>query len=208
MSDADILIRGMLVGLTVAVPVGPMAVLVIRKVLLWGCHAGMAFGSGIALADATYAAIAAGGFAGIESVVERHAAAIRYIGGMVLIGLGLAIVRSAGRFEANQSTGVPWTSRLAEAAKAYGLTLSNPTTILVFLALIAGFGTTFADARSAIPLFVTGVFVSSFGWWVALSVATSLVGKKVTARSLKRLNVAAGMVIALFGVGAIAATLY
>ena len=91
----------MLIGLAVAAPVGPMAILCIRKTLGEGMAAGIAFGAGIAIADATYALIAAAGVTAVTDALSNHETLLRIAGGIFMAGLGCSILYSARspRFE-------------------------------------------------------------------------------------------------------------
>lgn len=196
-------LRGVLIGLTVAIPVGPMAVLTIRKSLLRGWPSGVAFGTGIALADVTYASIAAGGFATIEAALSDNISLIRIIGGFLMIGIGIMIMRSGKDIRVDSDQMVASANLRREIASGYLLALSNPPTVLIFLALLAGFGATFAQSPRQIPFLVLGVFIGSAGWWTFMSAGTEVIRRRLTPGWIHRANLIAGGVIALFGLMAL-----
>src|SRR5260370_572217 len=87
-------IRGMIFGLSVAAPVGPMGVLRIRRTLADGRMVGLVPGLGTATADACYGAIAAFGLTFISTFLVDQQFWLRLIGGAFLCSLGVTPFRS------------------------------------------------------------------------------------------------------------------
>jgi threonine/homoserine/homoserine lactone efflux protein len=200
--------RGLLIGVSVAAPVGPMAILCLRRTLAHGRLMGFVSGLGVAAADGCYGAIAAFGLTSISAVLVDQADWVRVIGGLFLIYLGLKTARSV----APARSAVEAARRPADGLKAFGstlgLTLTNPTTILSFVAIFAGFGFAEEDrgAGSATAL-VIGVFLGSAGWWLLITTVVSLVRTWFTSSRLTWINRVSGLVIALFGLIAIGSLL-
>jgi threonine/homoserine/homoserine lactone efflux protein len=194
--DWSLVPRGVLIGLSVAIPVGPMALLCMRRTLAFGFGAGITSGMGIATADALYGAVAAFGLTSISSFLVDLQDAVRFGGGLFLLYLGLATARArAGRVEAGQTGG-----RAGAYASTLGLTLTNPTTILSFAAIFSGFGVVSGDggAGSASAL-VIGVFLGSALWWLVLVSGTGRLRGWLTAERLTWINRACGLAIGTFG---------
>ena len=191
--------QGALIGISVAAPVGPMAVLCIRRTLARGRGVGMLSGFGIATADALYGAIAAFGLSSISSFLIDIQDLVRLVGGAFLLWLGwrtfvtkaIGISRTADRGRV-QGAGA--------FLSTLGLTLTNPTTILSFVAIFSGIGFVNDDVgtASAVAL-VTGVFTGSTLWWTILISGTALLGNKLTATRLTLINRASGLIILTFG---------
>jgi threonine/homoserine/homoserine lactone efflux protein len=199
-ADVDPFLRGISIGLTVAIPVGPMAIMCVRHTLTAGAATGLFFGAGIALADTTFAAIAAIGIAAITSLLNDHEDTIRLVGGIIMMLLGISILRSG---EASCAGFGRLSFRLPGVAAiitAYGLTLANPMTIIIFAGLLAGYGLGFTDSGPSTVLLVVGVFAGSMSWWALVVMAATLIRARTTESWLKRLNVIAGAAISLFGV--------
>ena len=197
--------RGFIIGLSVAAPVGPIGVLCIRRTLAQGRLTGFVSGLGAATADACYSAIAAFGLAVIATALVRHQDAIRLVGGLFLCYLGLRFMLSRATSEtiSVSRNGLPgvYTSTLL-------LTLANPTTILSFAAIFAGFGVALTHGRGAASLLlVAGVFLGSGAWWLALSVGVGLLRDKLASGLLAWVNRLAGAVIGAFGLAALASVL-
>jgi threonine/homoserine/homoserine lactone efflux protein len=206
MPDPAIFLRGVLVGLTAAVPVGPMAVFAMRTTLTSGRNAGLAIGAGIATADTLFAALAATGISAVTTLLAGHDSVVRIAGGLFLVGLGIAVMRSA-RAPAGGVVGPGPLGRSSRgyATLAFGLTLTNPMTILAFAAMIAGYGAVFSGSAGSVALLALGVFCGSMGWWLVLTTATSLVRDRFDQAAMRRVNLASGAVIAGFGVLALLA---
>jgi threonine/homoserine/homoserine lactone efflux protein len=196
--------RGILIGVSVAAPVGPMAVLCIRRTLAHGRLAGFVSGLGIASADAVYGAVAAFGLTSVSHLLVDQQAWIRLLGGLFLVYLGLRTVRAPAATTA-RSGASPGTAAIAAFAATLGLTLTNPLTILSFAAIFAGFGVVEGNRGTwSAAALVTGVFLGSAFWWLVLTTGTGLLRGRLTPARLTWVNRLSGAVIAVFGVVALA----
>jgi threonine/homoserine/homoserine lactone efflux protein len=190
-------VQGAVLGFSIAVPVGPIGVLCIRRSIAEGALVGFVCGLGAATADAIYGAIGAAGLTIVSDLLVRLQSGFSLLGGLFLCYLGLKTWRSrpadrAARNDAASLAGAFATTLL--------LTLTNPMTILSFAALFAGFGLGREGASwpAAVQL-VTGVFVGSATWWLALSVGSRRLGARVGPREMIWLNRLSGGVILGFG---------
>jgi threonine/homoserine/homoserine lactone efflux protein len=202
--DLDPLIRGTILGFTIAAAVGPISLLTIRRTLARGFAVGMASGLGVATADATYGGIAAFGLTAVTDLLVGQARLLGLIGGAVLVVIGIRTLRSKPPAApvAEPTTG---RSLLAAYSSILGLTLTNPMTILSFAALFASFGT--GDGFGGAALITLGVFLGSTAWWVVLISGVTALRSRVTPRALRWINVLSGATIAVFGAIAIGAAL-
>ena len=202
--------KGMLFGLSVAAPVGPIAVLTIRRTIGDGFRMGFATGLGAATADATYGLIAALGLTAIMSALTSHADLIRLAGGVMLLVIGLRALlqaRSHAGTDARNVADVP--SAKSAYMQAVGLTLTNPMTVLVFIALFAGIGIHGEGANNAdAAVLVVGVALGSALWWLVLVQLVTRVRHRLSGRAVRLIDLASSFVIAGFGVAAIVATGY
>lgn len=198
--DISIFLRGLLIGFSIAAPVGPIGVLCIRRTLADGRWVGLATGLGAATADATYGAIAAFGVTAITHVLVNLRLWIRLLGGLFLLYLGLKTMRARPAERAAEASGH---TLVAAYGSALGLTLTNPATILSFAAIFAGLGAgTGGKGASAAALLVLGVFLGSALWWLFLSNGVALVRDRLTPGALRWVNLLSGCI--LIGFGAIA----
>jgi len=220
--DLSLAARGLVLGFTIAAAVGPISVLTIRRTLAHGWLYGIASGLGVALADSTYAAIAAFGLTALTNLLVGARMWLGLVGGSFLIWLGLRTMMSPPTGPAAGADARP--GLLAAFGSIFGLTLTNPMTILSFAGLFAGLafsggaGVTGASggtaasgaaganggAASAIALTV-GVFLGSTLWWLVLTTTVATLRSRVTLRGLSWVNRVSGGVVTLFGVAAIVA---
>jgi threonine/homoserine/homoserine lactone efflux protein len=197
-------LRGLLIGFSIAAPVGPIGVLCIRRSLTEGRMVGLVSGLGAATADAFYGSLAGFGLTLVANFLVSQQVWLRLVGGLFLLYLGIKTFLSApasnpGQVAKTGSRGL-WGAYLSTLV----LTLTNPLTILSFAAIFAGLGLvdTGGDMLSA-GILVLGVFCGSASWWLLLSGGVSLLRKRVTAELLRWVNRIAGVVILGFGVVAL-----
>jgi threonine/homoserine/homoserine lactone efflux protein len=193
-------LRGLLIGFSIAAPVGPIGVLCIRRTLAQGRIYGLVSGLGAATADACYGSIAALGLTLISAFLIDQANWLRLIGGTYLCYLGIKTFRSK---PAAQAADVAARGRglLGAYTSTLFLTLTNPLTILSFAAIFAGLGAGAASGNiwSAL-LMVAGVFLGSCAWWMILVALTSLFRSRLSTVGLTWVNRMSGGIILMFGV--------
>ena len=197
----DYLIKGLIIGFSIAAPVGPIGVLTIKRTLTEGRISGFVTGMGAAFADAAYGAVAGFGLITISSFLLSQEFAIKLIGGLFLIYLG---VRSFLSKPATKEAIVASKGLLNNFISTFFLTLTNPSTILSFLAIFAGLGlaSSTADFSSSTAI-VFGVLIGSALWWFLLSSVVSFFQSKITPDRLIWINRLSGLIIILFGLFAL-----
>lgn len=197
--DFTFLLRGLVIGFSIAAPVGPIGVLCIRRTLADGRASGLVSGLGAASADACYGFIAAFGLTFISSFLIDQEIALRLIGGAFLCYLGVRtfLARPA---EQTQTTTTRDNSLVADYTSTLFLTLTNPMTILSFAAIFAGLGIASASGTYATAaILVAGVFLGSALWWLLLSGIVSLLRSRINSRALRWVNRFSGVIISAFG---------
>lgn len=204
--DVHYLLRGLLLGLSIAAPVGPIGVLCIRRTLADGRAVGFVSGLGAATADGFYGAVAAFGLAFVSGVLVGEQRWIRLIGGVFLAYLGLRTFLAPPATEAasRRARGLA-RGLLGAYATTLALTLTNPLTILSFAALFAGLGLASAPGGyGSAGVLVVGVFCGSALWWLLLSGGVSLLRTKLTPARLRWVNRGSGIFLMGFGLLALA----
>ncbi len=198
-------LRGLLIGFSIAAPVGPIGVLCIRRTLADGRVNGLVSGLGAATADAFYGSVAGFGLTFISGLLIDQRFWLRLIGGLFLCYLGVKtfLARPAEQAAAAGSSG------LAGAyASTLFLTLTNPTTIFSFAAIFAGLGIANTGGNYlAAGLLVLGVFLGSALWWFILSGGVSIFRSKFGQRQMQWVNRISGVVMLTFGVLALVSLL-
>jgi threonine/homoserine/homoserine lactone efflux protein len=193
-----LLVQGLLIGFVVAVPVGPLGLLCINRALLLGPASGLYSGLGVATADALAAAIAALGISLVSGFLTQHQIVFRLIGGLFLFYLGMKIYQSEP-----QRLSPPGTVNglLTAYATTFFLTISNPVTILSFVAIYAGWHVqSLAGNYLAAAILTCGVFAGSALWWIALFIGLTTFRDKFSLRILGWIHRVSGALIAGFGV--------
>jgi threonine/homoserine/homoserine lactone efflux protein len=200
--DLEFLIRGLIIGFTVAAQVGPMCILCIRRTLTLGLTVGLVSGLGVALADAIYAAIGGFGLTAISNLLISLQFWLRLIGGLFLIYIGFKafVAEPAERAAKAKQTN----SLFGLFSSTLFLTLTNPMTIISFTAIFAGLGLAETGGNfGAASFLVTGVFAGSCLWWVILLTGVSLFRKSFTPNIMRWINRLSGVVIIAFGFWAV-----
>lgn len=203
--DLPLFFRGLLIGFSIAAPVGPIGVLCIRRTLADGRVSGLMSGLGAATADALYGCVAGFGLTFISGVLIDQQTWLRLFGGLFLCYLGIRTLLS---MPAEQEAKVRGTGLFGSYASTFLLTVTNPMTILSFAAIFAGLGlaNTGGNYASALIL-VLGVFLGSASWWLLLSGGVGLFRDKFNARAMLWVNRISGIVITVFGLVALAGLL-
>jgi threonine/homoserine/homoserine lactone efflux protein len=194
-------LKGSLIGLSIAAPVGPIGLLCIRRSLAEGRWMGFTVGMGAATADAVYGAIAGFGLAVIADFLVAQRNLLGIVGGVFLLYLG---VRTFMSKPAEKPKDVRAASYGGAYATTFVLTMTNPMTILSFVAVFAGLGLAASPNYVAASVLVLGVFVGSAVWWLFLSTGTSLFRSRITPAWMQGVNRVSGGIIFAFGVYALA----
>ncbi|SRR5258706_16166064 len=193
--DLGLLLRGLIIGFSIAAPVGPIGVLVIRRTLAEGRVAGLVTGLGAATADAFYGCVAGFGLTFIAGLLVSQQLWVRLAGGLFLCYLGL---RALLAVPAERPAAAAGANLLGAYLATFVLTLTNPMTILSFAAVLAGLGIGVAGGGyAAAATLVLGVFAGSALWWCILSGGVSVL--RLTPGILRWVNRTSGLIILGFG---------
>jgi threonine/homoserine/homoserine lactone efflux protein len=195
--DYPLFFRGLVIGFSIAAPVGPIGVLCIRRTLADGQIAGLVSGLGAATADAFYGCVAGFGLTFISSLLIDQQMWMRLFGGLFLLYLGIKTLLSRPAEQAAKTTG---NGLLSAYASTFLLTVTNPLTILSFAAIFAGLGLTNTTGSYASALIlVLGVFLGSASWWLLLSGGVGLFRDKFNTQGMVWVNRISGLIIIAFG---------
>ena len=198
-------IKSLAMGFSIAAPVGPIGVLCIQRTLSRGFRSGFTTGIGAACADTVYALLGALGIAGIATALPMLTIILKIGGGAFLVWLASTILRNASVAPSAISES-PRTTVARDFLTTFGLTLSNPLTILSFIGIFAALGPLTGTqgvqdgaGRSAVWPMLTGVFVGSAAWWLCLSSLTAALRRKMPASFMRGIACLSAFVIAVFG---------
>ena len=195
--EFNFLLKGAIVGFSMAAPVGPIGILCIRRALQFGRLSGIVSGLGAALADVLFGVIVAFGLTFISDFLLMGQFWFRLIGGIILIALGgrIFFLKPAEKGEA-----VSRKTLLGDFLSTFLLTLSNPMAILSFLAIFAGLGLTEElTGRSNTLIVILGIFIGSGIWCLILSGGVTLFRKKLSSFAMLWINRTAGITLSILG---------
>lgn len=189
----EYLLKGLIIGFSIAAPVGPIGILVIKRSLSKGRLSGFISGLGAATADTLYGLIAGLGFTAISTFLISQKLWIQLIGLIFLLYLAIKIffekpIKDTKNLESK--------SLLSDYFSVVLLTITNPMTILSFVAVFAAVGLGNSPSILGSIGIVLGVLLGSGLWWLLLSTITSLFKEKVK-KHLIWINRIAGLI--LFG---------
>jgi threonine/homoserine/homoserine lactone efflux protein len=191
-------LKGIVVGVVIAVPVGPVGVMCVRRTIFEGRLAGFVSGLGAATADAVFGIIAGFGLTAISDWLMDYQWWLRGAGGclLLLIGGRSLLAKPQPKLAAPPDPeSLPW-----YYASTFALTLTNPVTILAFLAIFAAVGLSGAEAtlgRAAI--LVLGIWVGSLVWWLALCFSVGFLVRSFEPRHLAWINRGSGVILLVSG---------
>ena len=189
-------LRGLVLGFTIAMAVGPITLLVIRRTVDHGGIYGFVSGLGVATADATYGAIAAFGLTAVTALLVSAHTILGVVGGaiIVLIGLRTMLARPGGAAREVDRPGL-----IGAFGSIYALTMTNPLTIVlyagVFAAIGVGVGGSFVDAA----VITAAVLVGSGLWWVVLCGTVAWARERLSTNVLLWFNRISGAALVVFG---------
>lgn len=211
-SDAALFLQALLVGLAIAAPVGPIAVLAIQRTLNQGLAIGLATGLGAAVADGLYGAVGAYGAQALVHALQALQRPLALASAAVLGALAWRIWRQpaadpaadpATTADAASPRALRWSAAFASSV---ALTLANPATVVSFVAVFA-----LLAAASAVPaspaLMLAGVFVGSALWWGLLAGVVARLRRHLDTRWRRRINRGSALLLAGFALAALAAVL-
>lgn len=192
---------GIAIGLMVAIPLGPVNLICIRRSLNYSSMNGFVVGMGAAVADTIFGAIAAFGLTSVMGKIEQINGWIEIVGGVVLIAVSINLWSKHPHLSDVKDS---VRDRLKGAIGAFMLTIVNPMTILGFVALFValGLGDMGGEFNNAL-LVVIGVFIGSGLWWATLSRIAGHMKNRLSDDHLVMINRVSAAIVALCGLWAL-----
>lgn len=195
--ELEFFIKGIAIGFSLAIPVGPIGLLLIRRTLNRGRLAGLVSGLGAATADAIYGCIAGFGVTLLSNFLLENSYVLRVVGGAFLCYLGTKIFFSKPSEKKLSPEG---STLVSYYFSTLILTLTNPATIIAFAAVFAASGVAYTHGHYWFTVFlVIGVFCGSALWWLILSSIVSIFHGRFESTGRTIINKVSGLLIAAFG---------
>lgn len=196
--DFVLFAKGIIAGFVIAAPMGPVGVLCAQRTLAKGIAAGLIAGSGAAVADTIFGAVAAFGLTFIADLLLDIENWLRLCGGVLLLILGgLTLAKKVKPTEAPKRS---LSRHAGDFASTFVLTITNPITILSFSPVFLAVGAIVpaGDLVRAWTL-ILGVLAGSTLWWLTLCALASLFRQRLSLSRMQIINRISGGLIVLFG---------
>ncbi len=193
--DINFFLEGILIGLAVSIPLGPLGMLCIQRTVNKNWEAGLLSGLGIAVADTIYAIVAGFSLSIIINFIRSYEIYFKILGLVILIGLGLYIFRKnpAKDIQKFKRRG---SSYIQDFLSTFFITLSNPLSVFVFIAIFSGYSIVLQLSQLGEAfMIIAGIFIGSSIWWMVLTGLANLFRHKFTIDLLKWANRIIGIAI-------------
>jgi len=195
--ELNFFLQGILIGLALAAPVGPIALICIRRTIAEGKFHGVASGLGVASGDSFYAAVAVLGLTAVSGFIVSNQVSFRVLASLLLMVVGIRIFVAV---PPEVCTEPEHGTYLKDFLSMLAISLANPLTILFFIGILPGFGIVFPESSLVLSLsFVAGIFCGSVLWWFSLSIMLGSVRSCISRNTLRWVNRGSGIMIALMG---------
>lgn len=204
--DILLFLKGALLGFCVAAPVGPIGVLCMRRSLSYGLKYGFITGLGAAAADTVYGAVAAFSLSWITDYLVLHQKQFQIWGALIIATLAIYIIKKPIQKSKDRKGKA---TMFKNFISSFFLTISNPLTLLTFIALFASFDVGTKNQSIFHSLLITiGVMTGASAWWLSLSWGASRMRNILSTNNLKKINNITGAFLLIFAIFAFIKSIY
>lgn len=193
----DILLKGIIVGIVVSAPLGPVGVLCIQRTLNKGRWFGFVTGLGAALSDICYALMTGYGMSFMDEFLIRHQVLLQIIGSVMLLAFGVYTFRS-NPVKSLRPRSHNRGTYLHNFVTAFFVTFSNPLIIFLFIGLFARMS--FVMPGSHIGLQLIGylaIIIGAVAWWFGITYFVNKVRTRFNVRGIWVLNRVIGVAVSI-----------
>ncbi|WP_158745401.1 LysE family translocator [Acidisphaera sp. L21] len=202
-TDHVSLAAGLVVGFSIAVPIGPMGLLCIQRTLVAGMRVGVSTGLGAVTVNVAYGALILLGLGTVAPVLAEFGRALGVAGGLFLLWSALRMMRQQRQAVACEAALTP----LAAYASAVAFNATNPISPLRMVALLSPIVAGAAPAWSGVATLLAGMFAAAAIWWICLSFFVALLRTRLTPAMLTAVNRFAAAGLTLYGAWTLARSL-
>jgi threonine/homoserine/homoserine lactone efflux protein len=195
----EIILKGMLLGLTVSMPLGPIGIILINRTIKRGMLSGFVSGLGLATADTLLALLAGIGFTVVISFIKDHRIIFTVIAGLIIIAVGIKVYLSnpvkdiRNKEKSNKSL---W----RDYYSIFALSISSPYTIFIYVAFFSSVHIGGNVKPELVPFFlIPGILIGTITWWFFMSYFVSRFKKNIRLRMIVRITKIAGIAITILG---------
>lgn len=195
--DVMLFLKGLLAGLAVAAPVGPIGTLCIQRTLSKGKEYGLFSFLGAATADALYGFAVVTVLFYIKSFIDLHLTLLELLGALFLFILGVRTFYSHPHPKGHPVNGI---GLLRAATSSFFLAIISPSTLIWMIFVLSSLRVGQADGDiSQITFLSSGIFLGSASWWLVLVGSMTLLGVKRDRNVLLWINRIGGVMLLGFG---------
>lgn len=183
-------LSGVLIGILVSAPMGPVGILCIRRTIHRGGKAGLITGIGAAFSDITYAAMTYLGASFAVSFMEQHEIFFRIFGSLLILFFSVYLYTSAPIYDTPDSEKSKAFNSWQLLVSSFGLTLLNPFIIVFFIALYSRFNF-IQEGGNPWLRFAWAMFFIAMGamiWWTATTTLVTRFKEKATLSGMRLFN--------------------
>ncbi|MDD3404779.1 MAG: LysE family translocator [Sphingobacteriia bacterium] len=201
----NIIITGIIIGLFVSVPVGPLGILCIQRTLNRGRAHGIITGLGATTSDLIYAMLVGFSMSIIINFIEAYQLLIQIIGSVIICGFGIHVFRSnPSKQLASSAKKKSKGDYFSDYFSAFALCFSNPLIIFLFIGLFAQFHF-FSPEQNFYEDFIglISILLGAFLWWAFLTLIVSKFRNQFNMRGLWILNKITGSILIVLGAGGV-----
>lgn len=201
--------KGIIIGIIVSAPMGPIGILCVQRTLSRGRLHGFVTGLGAMFSDLIYATITLIGMGIVDDLLKRNEQPLQYIGSLVIILFGIALFNTNPLKILQPAKNKSTTRYNQDFITAFFLTLSNVAIVFLFISLFARFHYNPLDTSwLAFAVGLTSIGIGALIWWFFITTYVSKLKKYFNRRSLKLFNRAVGVILIVLGVmGIVGATM-
>lgn len=193
------ILRGIVIGVVVSAPMGPVGIYCVQRTLDKGRLSGFYTGVGAAVSDLIYCLLTGFGLSFIEEFINSHRDPIQLLGSIVLIFFGIWVIRKKPDGELPADADHDYPSHEGDILKGFALTFSNPLILFLIIGLFAQFNFVIEGMRFYHYLLgFIGIIGGALGWWWLVTFFVDKLRGHFTRRTMKRINMAIGVIILVF----------
>ncbi len=203
----DLLVKGLIIGVVVSAPLGPVGVLCIQRTLNKGRWYGFVTGLGACLSDIIYALITGYGMSFMDEFLMKNQILLQIIGSIMLFIFGIYTFRSNPVQSIRPTSSTPGTY-LHNFVTAFFVTLSNPLIIFLFIGLFARFSFVMPDSPLEFQLIgYLAIIMGAWLWWFGITYFVNKVRTRFNVRGIWILNRIIGSIVMLASIVSIVYTI-
>lgn len=198
--------KALVIGFSVAAPIGPVGVLCFRRAVERGWRAGMATGVGASAAETIHAGIAVFGLAAAFGSAAADRPWLETVSGLLLLVFGAYIALCRTSVQTVERPVKTFGRHFGDGLSAFAIAVTNPLTPIAFAALFAGIGLVglgdSADVTDGGTRGTTlvGVFLGAWVWFGTLTAAATVLHRRLDPGTIRWINRLSGAAVAGFGV--------